>query len=172
MQDVIDDVICSRKYIPEDCLRWVRAPSRPQLVQVGEEGEVDDAEAHVAQGGGAETLVQPEDALSRSSSSSNVSSSSSLVSQVLSTFSASSFFVSESAEIFGRWAVDWPAAWSSILISIFNFHLSNIFFIYKLSNKTFVFFVVSNFQQNLEFSNLNFRTKPQVFSIFPFSNKT
>ena len=56
-------------YIPEDCLRWVRAPPRPQLVQVGEERKVDDAEAHVAQGGGAETLVQPEDALSRKSSS-------------------------------------------------------------------------------------------------------
>ena len=157
-------------YIPEDCLRWVRAPPRPQLVQVGKEGEVDDAEAHVAQGGGAETLVQPEDALSRSSSS-NVSSSS-LVSQVLSTFSASSFFVSESAEIFGRWAVDWPAAWSSILISIFNFHLSNLFFHIQIFKQNLCFFVVSNFQQNLEFSNLNFRTKPQVFSIFPFSNKT
>ena len=63
MQDMIDDVIYSMIYIPEDCLRWVRAPPWPQLVQVGEEGEVDDAEAHVAQGGGAETLVQPEDAL-------------------------------------------------------------------------------------------------------------
>ena len=74
-------------YIPEDCLCWVRAPPRPQLVQVGEEREVDDAEAHVAQGGGSKTLVQPKDALSRSSSSNNLSSSNSLVSQVLSTFS-------------------------------------------------------------------------------------
>ena len=62
-------------YVPEDCLRWVRAPSWPQLVQVGEQREVDDAEAHVAQGGGAETLVQPEDALSRSIRSNNISSS-------------------------------------------------------------------------------------------------
>ena len=77
MQDVIDDVICSMIYIPEDCLCWVRAPSRPQLVQVGEQREVDDAEADVAQGGGSKTLVQPKDALSRSSSSSKVSSSSS-----------------------------------------------------------------------------------------------
>ena len=74
-------------YIPEDCLCRIRAPPWPQLVQVGEEREVDDAEAHVAQGGGAEPLVQPEDALSRSSSSSNLSSSSTIVSQVLSTFS-------------------------------------------------------------------------------------
>ena len=64
-------------YIPEDCLCRIRAPPWPQLVQVGEEREVDDAEAHVAQSGGAEPLVQPEDALSRSSSSSNVRSCSS-----------------------------------------------------------------------------------------------
>ena len=72
MQDMIDDVIYSMIYIPEDCLRRVRAPPRPQLVQVGEERKVDDAEAHVAQGGGAETLVQPKDALSRNRSSSYV----------------------------------------------------------------------------------------------------
>ena len=72
---MIDDVIYSMIFIPEDCLRWVRAPPWPQLVQVGEEREVDDAEAHVAQGGGAETLVQPEDALSRSIRSNNISSS-------------------------------------------------------------------------------------------------
>ena len=77
MQDMIDDVIYSRIFVPEYCLCWVRAPPWPQLVQVGEEREVDDAEAHVAQGGGSKTLVQPEDALSRSSNSSNVSSSSS-----------------------------------------------------------------------------------------------
>merc|ERR1712038_2047080 len=50
---------------PENCLRRVRAPPWPQLVQVGEERKVDDAEAHVAQGGGAETLVKPKDALLR-----------------------------------------------------------------------------------------------------------
>ena len=94
MQDMIDDLIYGVIYVPEDCLRWVRAPPWPQLVQVGEEREVDDAEAHVAQGGGTETLVQPEDALSRSSSSNNLSSCSSdvnstlssLVSQVLSMY--------------------------------------------------------------------------------------
>ena len=75
MQDMIDDLIYGVIYVPEDCLRWVRAPPRPQLVQVGEEREVDDAEAHVAQSGGAEPLVQPEDALSRSRSSSVSSSS-------------------------------------------------------------------------------------------------
>ena len=94
MQDVIDDLIYGVIYVPEDCLRWVRAPPWPQLVQVGEEREVDDAEAHVAQGGGTEPLVQPEDALSRRSNSCNVSSCSSdvnstlssLVSQVLSMY--------------------------------------------------------------------------------------
>ena len=74
---MIYDVIYSRIFVPEYCLCWVRAPPWPQLVQVGEEREVDDAEAHVAQGGGTETLVQPKDALSRSSyvsSSSDVNS--------------------------------------------------------------------------------------------------
>ena len=83
MQDMIDDLIYGVIYVPEDCLRWVRAPPWPQLVQVGEEREVDDAEAHVAQGSGTKPLVQPEDALSRSSSSSKVSSSSDVNSTVV-----------------------------------------------------------------------------------------